>query len=55
MEEMLAALRAPLNRLDHHFCNSTTLYERFVDETGARLLIRKLQRLERLCGTDQGR
>lgn len=50
IEEMLAALRAALNRLDLHFRDSTVMYEDFVDESGARLLVHKLKKLERLQG-----
>ncbi len=50
VEEMLAALRAVLNRLDLHFRDSTVMYEEFVDESGARLLVHKLRKLERLQG-----
>lgn len=50
VEEMLAALRAVLNRLDLHFRDSTVMYEDFVDESGARLLVQKLRKLERLQG-----
>jgi hypothetical protein len=50
VEEMLAALRAVLNRLDRHFRDSTVMYEDFVDESGARLLVHKLKKLERLQG-----
>lgn len=51
VETMLAALRAVLNRLNLHFCDSTTLYEDFIDESGARLLVQKLVKLERLTST----
>lgn len=54
VEKMLAALRAVLNRLDLHFRDSEFMYEDFVDESGARLLVQKLRRLERLQGTDVG-
>src|SRR5690606_30228536 len=50
VEEMLAALRAVMNRLDLHFRDSTVMYEDFVDESGARLLVHKLRKLERLQG-----
>ena len=50
VEEMLAALRAVLNRLDGHFRDGTVMYEQFVDESGARLLVHKLKKLERLQG-----
>lgn len=48
VEEMLAVLRATLNRIDEHFRDNTVLYEKFVDESGARLLIHKLRKLERI-------
>lgn len=48
VEKMLAALRAVLNRLDLHFRDNTVMYEDFVDESGARLLVHKLRKLERL-------
>lgn len=50
VEQMLASLRAVLNRLNGHFRDSTVMYENFVDESGARLLINKLRKLERLQG-----
>jgi hypothetical protein len=53
VEEILAALRAVLNRLNSHFRGSTVMYEGFVDESGARLLIHKLKKLERLCCADK--
>ncbi len=51
VENMLAALRDVLNRLDNHFRDNTVLYEDFVDDSGARLLVHKLSSLERLQGT----
>lgn len=48
VESMLAALRAVMNRVNLHFFDSTTMYETFVDEAGARLLVHKLGKLERL-------
>jgi len=48
VEEMLAALRAVLNHLDNRFLDSTVMYENFVDESGASLLVQKLRWLERL-------
>ena len=48
VEQMLEALRAVLNRLDGHFRDSTVMYEDFVDESGARLLVHKLRKFERL-------
>jgi HEPN superfamily AbiU2-like protein len=50
VEEMLASLRAVLNRLDAHFRDGAVIYEDFVDESGARLLVHKLKKLERLQG-----
>lgn len=50
IEEMLATLRAVLNRLELHFRDSTVIYEDFVDESGARLLVHKLRKMERLQG-----
>lgn len=51
IEEMLAALRAVLNRLDLHFRDTTVMYEDFVDESGARLLVHKLRKMEQLQAT----
>ena len=48
VEQMLAALRAVLNRIELHFRDSTVMYEDFVDGSGARLLVHKLKKLERL-------
>lgn len=48
VEAMLSALRAVLNHLDLHFRDNTVMYEDFVDESGARLLVQKLRKLERL-------
>jgi hypothetical protein len=50
IEEMLAALRAVLNRLDLHFRDNTVIYEDFVGESGARLLVYKLRKMEQLQG-----
>jgi hypothetical protein len=47
VETMLKTLRAVLNRLNNHYKDSTTMYEDFIDESGARVLIHKLKRLER--------
>lgn len=55
VERMLAALRAVLNLLNLHFCDSTTLYEMFVDESGARHLVHQLQKLERLAKIEVSR
>ncbi|AVQ06838.1 TPA: hypothetical protein HH295_20555 [Xanthomonas vasicola pv. zeae] len=54
VEEMLAALRAVLNRLDLHFRDNTVMYENFVDKSGARCLVHKLRKLERLQGAAAG-
>ena len=51
VENMLAVLRDVLNLLDNHFRDNTVLYEDFVDDSGARLLVHKLSSLERLQGT----
>jgi hypothetical protein len=48
VEIMLEALRKVMNRLDSHFRDTTVIYEDFLDETGARLLVSKLIKLERL-------
>ena len=48
VEEMLATLRVVLNRLDSHFRDTTVMYQDFVDDSGARLLVHKLKKLERL-------
>ncbi|KWV16872.1 hypothetical protein ISN34_00425 [Xanthomonas translucens pv. translucens] len=48
VETMLAALCTIMNRLNLHFKNSTTLYDNFTDESGARVLISKLRNFERL-------
>lgn len=48
VEAMLGALRAVLNRLNLHYRDSTTFYEDFIDESGARLLVQKLRKLEGL-------
>lgn len=47
---MLASLRDVMNRLDNHFRDNTVLYENFIDDSGARLLVHKLNKLERLQG-----
>lgn len=48
VEQMLSSLRAILNRLHNHYRDSTVMYEDFIDESGAWLLISKLRKLERL-------
>lgn len=50
VENMLASLRDIMNRLDNHFRDNTVLYEDFIDDSGARLLVQKLNILERLQG-----
>ncbi|WP_369981981.1 hypothetical protein [Xanthomonas bundabergensis] len=47
VELMLASLRKVLNRIDLHYRDSTVMYEEFVDESGARLLVYKLKKFER--------
>jgi len=47
VEAMLSSLRQVMNHLDGHFRDSTVMYERFVDQSGARVLISKLKQLER--------
>lgn len=54
VESMLAALRDVLNHLDNRLRDNTVLYERFIDDSGARLLIQKLSKLERLQGKVNG-
>jgi hypothetical protein len=49
VEGMLKVLRDVLNRLNSHFKGSTTFYEDFIDESGARVLIHKLRKLERMA------
>jgi hypothetical protein len=44
---MLDSLRNVLNRIDLHFRDTTVMYQDFVDESGARVLIHKLRRMER--------
>jgi hypothetical protein len=48
VETMLNSLRAVLNRLDAHYRDTTVMYQDFIDESGARLLVSKLKKLERL-------
>jgi hypothetical protein len=49
VETMLNSLRAVLNRLDAHYRDTTVMYQDFVDESGARLLVSKLKKLERIA------
>jgi len=46
IEDMLKALRDTLNRIDGELRDTTVLYEEFVDESGARVLVNKLKALE---------
>lgn len=48
VENMLSSLRKVLNRIDHHFRNTTVMYQDFIDESGARVLVNKLKRMERI-------
>lgn len=48
IECVLASLRDVLNHLENHFMGSRTMYENFIDESGARLLVHKLEELEKL-------
>lgn len=48
VEDILDSLRNVLNRLDLHFRDSTVIYQNFVDESGARVLVNRLRRTERL-------
>jgi hypothetical protein len=48
VEKMLEALRNVLNRVDGHYRDTTVMYEKFIDESGARLLIAKLRKFEQL-------
>ncbi len=46
IEDMLASLRELMNKLDHHYRDTTVMYERFVAQTGARSLIGSLMSAE---------
>ena len=46
IENVLHLLRDLMNRVDARYRDSTYMYEQFVDETGARLLLQKLHRAE---------
>lgn len=48
VEEMLAAIRAVMHCFEVHFNMSQTIYENFIDETGARLFAAKLKHFESL-------
>lgn len=45
---MLAALGAVMNRISSHFEASTLLYDKFIDQSGARVLISKLREFAQL-------
>lgn len=51
VESMLGSLRDVLNRLDLHYRDTTVMYQKFIDQSGARLLVSKLRKLELLTGT----
>lgn len=51
VESMLESLRRVMNRLELHFAHTTVMYEGFVDESGAGLLVYRLKKLERLTAT----
>ncbi|WP_355606351.1 hypothetical protein RZV17_00695 [Xanthomonas cannabis] len=51
VKSMLAAIGKVMNRLNLHFKDSTTLYEEFLDDSGARVLVSKLRKFERLKAT----
>ncbi|GGI53301.1 AbiU2 domain-containing protein [Oxalicibacterium solurbis] len=48
VKSTLAAIGKVMNRLNLHFKDSTTLYDEFIDDSGARVLISKLRKFERL-------
>lgn len=48
VEDMLESLRNVLNRLELHFRDSTVMYQDFIDESGARMLVTRIRRMERL-------
>ncbi len=54
VENMLASIRDVMNRLDNHFRDNTVLYEDFIDDSGARLLVQKLNKLEQLQAITKG-
>jgi hypothetical protein len=49
VESMLASLRNVMNRLDLHYRDTTVIYDDFIDDSGARLLVSRLRKLERLA------
>jgi len=51
VKSMLAAIGKVMNRLNLHFKDSTTLYEEFLDDSGARVLVSKLRKFEHLKAT----
>jgi hypothetical protein len=48
VESMLASIGKVMNRLNLHFNDGTTFYEDFIDQSGARVLVSKLRKFERL-------
>ncbi|MDR6236777.1 hypothetical protein [Pseudomonas oryzihabitans] len=46
IEGMLKALRETLNRIDNELRDTTVFYEDFIDESGARVLVNRLRKLE---------
>ncbi|MGA7439348.1 MAG: hypothetical protein WBW32_14610 [Luteibacter sp.] len=52
VEHMLDSLRKVLNSVYQHYLDTTVLYEKFIDDSGAKLLVRRLEKLERLQKVD---
>lgn len=48
VEQMLEKLRRVLNRVDNAFCDNTVMYQDFIDDSGARVLLYKLKSFETL-------
>lgn len=46
IEDVLSSLRSVLNRIELHFRESEVLYQNFIGESGARVLVAKLRRME---------
>jgi len=46
IEEVLSALSSVLNAVEHHFRESEVMYQNFIDQSGARVLVGKLRRTE---------
>jgi hypothetical protein len=55
VEAMLRALREVLNAMNHHYRDTTVLYEDFIDYSGADSLLHRLRKLERLEREAQSR